>query len=170
MRIEKDTTCRVDCDVLDGGASVKNCIGIVRCSTGQCGISHGPIAVAVSAATAASGYSVDNKPKERTVVHQKPKLTKRRKNKCIAQRRKNSTYNYAAAKNHIDLDPSASYHEVRAAVKPVAGLTPPKSPDKSQLKQESKILRKDAAREQSKRGKLKREITKIKKKADRKHA
>ena len=128
----------------------------------------GPIVVAVSAAATASGYSLANPPKDRTVVPPKPKPKKRRK-RPTAQRRKKLTFNYAAAKIQLNLDPSASYQELCAAIKPVAGLTLPKSPDKSQLKRESKILRKDVAREKS-RDKLNREITVIKKKADRKRA
>ena len=71
-------------------------------------------------------------------------------------------------KNQLHLDPSASCQEVHAAQKPAAGLTLPKSPDKSQLKRGCKILRKDVARGKSKRDKLNREMTKIKNEANRK--
>ena len=43
-------------------------------------------------------------------------------------------------------------------------------PDESQLKRKAKILQKAVTQEKSKRDKLKGDITKIKKKADRKHA
>ena len=104
-----------------------------------------PIAIAVSGAAVASAYSVANPPEERTMVPQKPKPKKRRK-RPTAPRRKISTYNYAAAKRQLHLDPSASYNEFQAALKPVAGPILPNSPDKSQLKRESKMLRKKVDR------------------------
>ena len=75
----------------------KSASGLPDVQLGNAPLPIGPIAVAVSAAAAASAYSVANPPKERTVVPRKPKPTKRRK-KGIACCHKKSTHDYDAAK------------------------------------------------------------------------
>jgi hypothetical protein len=94
-------------------------------------------AVMAIVATARAAASVAG-----TTDPHKRKLPKRR-SKALARRRKTSTFNHAAARSSLNLEPTATFQEIIGSRRPVRSEKPPSSPDKSELKAKTKIMTKD---------------------------
>jgi chromosome segregation ATPase len=80
---------------------------------------------------------------------------------ALSQRRKAPTFNHAAARAALNFEPTATFQEINQATRPVTStsIKPPPSPDKSELKVETKMTRKCLARDKRVIAKLKKSIT-----------